>query len=239
MRSIDGGLLGNDFIFRFRTQDLVSAQAKAKGGSKKGLVSYRIAPAEFRTSSVMPGRNQAGVGTGQKIMVTFTHQLDMETVNQNSVRVFDAHNRQVRGELYAPPGDLSLSLTPYKPLAEGELYRVVLDAKLSCTHHEKLPSPDTFWSFKTIWKRAFSVIAVGPQVLTDPHGAITIRLSRAVDARTLSRGASSLRGGGMSFPGKLTIAQKGEVLRFTPYESLPDHQVFTLLARPISPGRTF
>lgn len=219
IRSQEGSPLGTDQTFRFRT---------AGKSSRKSNLSN----AAFRTQTVVPGREQKSVSQQVKVEVTFTEKLDLTSMEPNTLRLTDESGRQVLGELYAPEGDTKLTLSPYKPLAEGATYKITIAGSLKSTSGAFVPAEERSWEFRTVSRKAFSVIGVAPLVLDGPRPRIRVRFTKPVDLRSVAKGRMTLEGGGMSFGGRVSNAENGEVLIFEPYQSLPGGQEFTVALPP-------
>jgi Tol biopolymer transport system component len=213
IRSQEGTLLGNERTHTFRTAGAAATAA--------------MSSAEFRPQTVVPGRDQRGVAVNAKIQVTFTRKLDLSTLDATSLKLTDASGKQVLGELFAPPGDATLTLTPYKPLAEGREYKVVLGEKVRSATGDGLQGVDREWQFRTFSRKAFAVVSVAPAVL-EAGGKVRIRFTKPVDLRSVARGRVELAGDGATFSGRVSTADGGEVLVLQPYQSLPEGQVFTV-----------
>ena len=219
LRSQEGGLLGADFVFGFKTATPSVTES----------FKYKIVPQEFHLSSIQPNRGQRSVPCDQKLTVVFSHTLDLKTLDKESVRLFDCQGAQVPGELYAPPGDQTLTLSPYQPLAEDQTYQVSVSPKIRCTHGEIIPETELSWEFHTFSNRPFSVVACTPKVLEEPRARIKIRFSRPIDVRSFSRGQVALRSSDFTFSGRTILTEGNEAVEFEPYQRLPDRQTLSVL----------
>jgi hypothetical protein len=162
----------------------------------------------------------------------FTHALAVSSLDPESVRLEDAQGRQVAGEIHAPDGDMTLTLTPYEPLQESRTYRVVLSPRVRCGHGHTLPEADRTWTFRTLSSRPFAVLSVEPAVVRDPRPTLTVRFTNAVAPASLERGRVALAASGSTFTGTVRVAGAGDALTFTPFQSLPDGQTVALVLPP-------
>ncbi len=219
LRAENGATLGEPFAWNFTTSPkLVRRAPVVQVGRLSGT---------FAVGQTLPRARSGGVALGTRIRVDFTFPLEPRSLDVNSLRLLSEAGDPVPGELYFPPGDSTLQLSPYEKLEPGSIYEVRLSEKLRSQDGDPLKSARS-WRFRTAFTGPLRVVGIEPQRPLGEHPTIRLTFNRPISRKSVGAGKVSLQGKNFPYPGGVNLTDGNKVLSFEPYQKLPDRETFQL-----------
>ncbi|MBI2944797.1 MAG: PD40 domain-containing protein [Candidatus Wallbacteria bacterium] len=225
LRARDGSTLGHTFVWGFTTR--ARALASAEPPPQPTMHVGRL-QTSFTLSNVTPAPRSGSIAAGAKIVAHFSLPIDPKSLDVNALRLYHAAGKQVPGELFFPPGDYTLQLTPYEPLEPGAVYEARISGKLKSQEGIQLTGSAS-WKFRTAFSGPLRVVQIQPDRFLPEHPVIRLRFNRPLSRMSVGSGKVALQGAQFPYPGAVTLASGNEVLVFEPYQKLPDKQQFVLV----------
>jgi TolB protein len=219
LRAESGATLGEPFAWNFVTAP--------KLVRRDPVVQVGRLNSTFAIGQTHPRARAGGVDPATRVRVDFTFPLDPRSLDVNSLRLLSEAGEPVPGELYFPPGDSTLQLTPYERLEPGSVYEVRLSEKLRSQDGEPMKGTRS-WRFRTAFTGPLKIVAVEPKGPLGEHPVIRLTFNRPVSRKSVGAGKVSLQGKNFPYPGGVMLGDGNKVLTFEPYQKLPDRESYKL-----------
>jgi hypothetical protein len=177
------------------------------------------------TVTVSPVNGATAIPLNAEVIVMSTVPLDVTTIGQNAIEVFDPSNSPVAGTITVQPGAQQINFVPTSALVASTIYTVKVNNFTDANGNAVVPSTTTFTTGSAASNAGLTFTGsniVDGATGVSPTQPIILTFSQILDPTTVSSATLKVMSGWNSnYPLAGTYAVSGDQVTFTPTSPYP------------------